>query len=78
LVFSALQAADHGEGLVLRCYNGRASAVEGRWRFSGPAARAVRVRADETPLAELALEDGGRAVRFRAGPREIVSVLVST
>ena len=77
LVFSALQPAEHGAGLVLRCYNARTSAVEGRWRLSGPAARAVRVRADETPLAELALEDGGRAIPFRAGPREIVSVLVS-
>ena len=77
LIHSALQPAGRGEGFVLRCYNTRESAVEGRWRLSHPAVRAVRVRADETPLAELSLEHAGRTIPFRAGPREIVSVLAA-
>jgi hypothetical protein len=76
MVFSALQPAERGPGIVLRCYNARESPVDGCWRLSPPAGRAVRVRADETPLAELELEEGGGAIPFQAGPREIVSVLV--
>jgi hypothetical protein len=36
----------------------------------------VRVRADESSIGELPLEDEGRVVPFRIGPWEIVSVLV--
>ncbi len=77
LVFSSMKAAEDGDALVLRCYNARAAATDGRWRLGRPAAGAARVRADETRLGELLLEDGGRVIPFGAGPHEIVSVLVS-
>jgi mannosylglycerate hydrolase len=81
LVFSSMKPAEEGDGLVLRCYNARPAATAGRWRLGRSAARAVRVRADESALEELSLEElslegGGRAVPFHAGPHEIVSVLV--
>jgi mannosylglycerate hydrolase len=76
LVFSAMKPAEEGDAIVLRCYNARPAAAEGRWRLGHPASRAVRVRADETSIGELPLEDEGRMVPFRIGPREIVSVLV--
>jgi mannosylglycerate hydrolase len=77
LVFSSMKPAEDGDALVLRCYNARAADAEGRWRLGRPVARAARVRADETRLDELRLEDGGRVIPFGAGPHEIVSVLVS-
>jgi alpha-mannosidase len=76
LVFSSMKPAEEGDGLVLRCYNARPTATAGRWRLGHSAAGAVRVRADESVLEELSLEAGGRALPFRAGPHEIVSVLV--
>ena len=78
LVFSALKPAEEGDGLVLRCYNALPAPADGRWRLGRPAARAVRVRADETEMCELPLEDEGRAIPFRAGPREIVTVHVAS
>jgi alpha-mannosidase len=77
LVFSSMKPAEEGDALVLRCYNARAAATDGRWHLGRPAARAARVRADETQLGELPLEDGGHVIPFGAGPCEIVSVLVS-
>ena len=77
LVFSSLKPAEEGDGLVLRCYNARSAAGEGRWRLDPQVVRAVRVRADETELGELPLEDGGRTIAFRAGPNEIVTVRVT-
>jgi alpha-mannosidase len=64
LVFSSAKPAEEGDGLVLRCWNGRAEPVSGAWRFGRPLARAVRLRADERAegAVELALADGGRAV----------------
>jgi 2-O-(6-phospho-alpha-D-mannosyl)-D-glycerate hydrolase len=77
LVFSAAKPAADGGGIVLRCYNARAESVEGCWRLRRPAARAELVRADERGERALPLHDDGRAIPFRAGPRGLVTVLVT-
>ncbi|HYC33190.1 MAG TPA: hypothetical protein VEB59_12950 [Gemmatimonadales bacterium] len=76
LVLSAVKPAAEGDGIVLRCCNTSAEVVEGAWRLPFAAGRAWRVRADEREPEALVLDDGGRTVRFRAGPRAIVSVLL--
>ena len=73
LVLSALKPATEGEGLVLRCYNGSAAPAAGCWRLPFPASAAGRVRADEREARPVLLEEGGRTLRFTAGPREIVT-----
>jgi mannosylglycerate hydrolase len=76
LVFSALKPAEDNDGIILRCYNARATPTEGAWRMTFAVDSAKRVRADEREPSHLTVEDGGRVVRFHAGPHEIVSVLV--
>ncbi len=76
LVFSALKPAEDNDGIILRCYNARATATEGAWRIASPVDSAKRVRADEREPSQLSVEDGGRVIRFHAGPHEIVSVWV--
>ncbi len=75
-MFSALKP---GEGdprdIVLRCYNPDDRPVAGAWRFAAPVSAAFRTRLDEREPVPLVLEDGGRVVRFTAGPREIVTVM---
>jgi mannosylglycerate hydrolase len=75
LVFSALKPAEDNDGIILRCYNARATPTEGAWRMTFAVDSAKRVRADEREPSQLTVEDG-RVVRFHAGPHEIVSVLV--
>jgi len=55
--------------------NRRSHEVQGSWRCDFPVAVARRARLDETPLHALDLD--GNRVLFRAGPREIVTILVS-
>jgi alpha-mannosidase len=74
LAFSAFVPARSREGVVLRCFNLRDRVVEGRARFGFPVSQVERVRADETVLEKL--DPAGDEVRFRAGPREVVSLLV--
>jgi hypothetical protein len=64
LVFSSAKPPEQGNGLVLRCWNGRAEPVAGAWRFGRPVARAVRLRADERGdgAVELVLAGGGKVV----------------
>jgi alpha-mannosidase len=76
LVLSAVKPAQAGGGTVLRCYNATARAAAGTWRFGAPVRAAYRVRADERESVPLVLEDRGRAVRFTAGPHEIVTLMV--
>lgn len=76
LVCSAVKPAVESPGLVLRCYHAGPRRVEGRWRFTRPRAQAWRVRADEREPVEVPLEQGGRALRFRAEPGEWVTHLV--
>jgi mannosylglycerate hydrolase len=76
LVYAACKPAEQGQGMVLRCYNSRDAATTGEWRFTEPVAGAAQVRLDESEIVGLPVGDLGRVVRFEAGPREIVSVLV--
>ena len=76
LVLSAVKPAQAGPGTVLRCYNATGRAAAGAWRFGVAVRAAYRVRADERESVPLVLEDRGRAVRFTAGPHEIVTVVV--
>jgi len=77
LAFRALKPAEHGEGLVLRCVNLTRRAQRGEWRFPFPLIRAFRARLDETVETELPLSPDRRVVAFRAGSREIVTVIVT-
>ena len=77
LAVSAVKVADAGDDLVLRCWNGRADATVGRWRFASPVARARLARADETGARDLPLDADGRSVEFPAGPHAIVTLIVS-
>jgi alpha-mannosidase len=77
LVCSAVKPAQQpGDDLVLRCYNPDDTPAAGGWRFSDPVRSAWRTRLDEREPVPLVLEDGGRVVRFSAGPHEIVTVVV--
>ncbi len=82
LVLSAVKPAQaggggSGGGLVLRCYNATDAKTAGAWRFGEGVKSAHRVRADERDSVALVLEGRGRTVRFVAGPREIVTILVT-
>ncbi|HET7828833.1 MAG TPA: glycosyl hydrolase-related protein [Candidatus Limnocylindrales bacterium] len=65
LVFSALKAAEDGDGWILRAWNAEARDV--RTRVTGPGLRSERCRLDERPLPE------DRAADDRVGPFEIAT-----
>ena len=77
LVFSALKPAEHGDAMVLRCYNATGKPTAGLWHFSQPVSSARRARADELGLHDIRLGDGGRIVPFHAAASEIVTIMVS-
>jgi alpha-mannosidase len=77
LVLSAVKPAHSGSALVLRCYNATDRAAAGAWRFGDAVRSAHRVRADERESTALVLEERGRVVRFTAGPRELVTLLIT-
>jgi len=74
LVFSALKPAEDGSGVVIRCYNPGAGAVEGILRLGREVTAAARVRADERERELLPLDPGGRSLRFRARAGEVVTI----
>jgi mannosylglycerate hydrolase len=76
LSFRALKPREDGDGIVLRCVNLTRHERRGAWTFPDPVLRAYRGRLDETLQAELPLSENRRVIRFRAGPREIVTVIV--
>lgn len=77
LVFSTMKPGeDDPRDVVLRCYNPEDRPVAGAWRFAVPVGAAFQTQLDEQEPVPLVLEDGGRVVRFTAGPRDIVTVLV--
>jgi hypothetical protein len=78
LAFKALKPRDDGPGVVLRCVNLTAGPVAGAWRWPGPILRAFRARLDETVLEQLEPANDRREIRFVAGPREIVTIIVET
>jgi hypothetical protein len=77
LVFSGMKPAEQGEGVVLRCYNATARPTAGLWHFGEPVSGAQRARADERPLHDIRLGEGGRIVPFHAGAHEIVTIMVA-
>ena len=77
LVLSAVKPALEGAGIVIRCFNLRDTASQGRLRFGFPIRRIQRIRADETVLAELSIGENGPTVDFSAGPRALVTLRVS-
>jgi hypothetical protein len=77
LVFSGLKPAEQGEGMVLRCYNATARPTAGLWHLGEPVSSAQRARADERPLHEIRLGEGGRIVPFHAAAHEIVTIMVA-
>jgi len=78
LVFSSAKPPEQGDGLVLRCWNARAEAVSGAWRFARPVARAIRVRADERSASagELVLAESGHEVPVVVEPYGIATTRV--
>ena len=77
LVFSGIKPAEEEEGLVLRCYNATARPTAGLWHFPEPVSSARRMRADERPLHDIRLGEGGRIVPFHAAAHEIVTIMVA-
>jgi hypothetical protein len=72
LIFSTVKAGED-DLMILRCWNARETPVSGRWMSAVELKRAVRLRADESEIEELSIQDG-RAVPFVAGPRAIVTI----
>jgi alpha-mannosidase len=75
LAFSAVKDSADGEWIVFRCLNLLDEPVEGSWRMPLEIREAMKSRLDESPLEELGIVDG-HLVRFTAGPREVVTILV--
>jgi alpha-mannosidase len=73
LVLSALKPAEDGLGVAARCYNVRPLEVAGRLRSARRLVRARLIRADETTLLDLGLEEKGHAIAFTVGSREMIS-----
>ena len=74
LAFSTLKESEDGAGIIARCVNLLEHEVDGAWQFGFPIREALRARLDETPREALPHEHD--RVTFRAGPREVVTILV--
>jgi alpha-mannosidase len=74
LAFSAAKESEDGEWLVLRCVNLCDDDVAGRWRLPFEIREARASRLDEMIGAEQPFENTD--IRFVAGPRAIVTLLV--
>ena len=71
-----MKPAEEGDGIVLRCFNATAHAVQGTLRFGRPRSRAVRVRADEQEPVAVSLGNAGRTLTFTAAPHAWVTLVV--
>ena len=74
---SAITIAQQHDGVILRAVNLTAHPTRGTWHLphEGPW-QITRCRLDETPLGDPAAS--GARVAFQAGPREIVTMLITT
>jgi alpha-mannosidase len=77
LVLSAVKPPETGAGLILRCCNATDQARDGTWWVTPAPVAAWRVRADERSPEPMPVDQRTGALRFQAGPREIVTVRVS-
>jgi alpha-mannosidase len=76
LVLTSAKPAESGGGMVVRCCNLGGESVEGVWRLSRAIRRARRIRADETVISELPLQEGGTRVPFTLPPHALGSFLL--
>jgi mannosylglycerate hydrolase len=74
LAFGCVKESEDGAWTVLRCVNLLDEATEGSWQLGGMIREARLARLDETP--EDPMEAVGDRVRFRARPRDVVTILV--
>jgi alpha-mannosidase len=74
LAFGAAKVAESGDHVVLRCVNLLEAAVDGAWHLPRAPGELRRARLDETPSE--VIDAQGSVVRFCAGPREVVTILV--
>ena len=74
LRLSALKPPEHGEGIILRLWNGEDRPIEGTVRFWRPFARAVRVNLAEEGGELLATDTD--TLRLTVGGRQVVTVRV--
>ena len=74
LAFSTAKESDDGTSIALRAVNLLERPVEGAWQLGFDVHEASLARLDETVLSPLSVD--GRAIRFVAPPRGVVTVLV--
>ncbi|HTL99768.1 MAG TPA: glycosyl hydrolase-related protein, partial [Candidatus Omnitrophota bacterium] len=75
LVLSAAKPAEDGDGMILRCWNAGDAATVGRVRIHPHPSQAERSAGDERGGGVIPRDPDG-SVRFRAGPREIVTLRI--
>jgi alpha-mannosidase len=76
LALTGVKLSEEGEDLIVRCVNLTPARLEATLETFLPIREAIKARLDETPSETLAVE-GGRRVRFPAGPHEIVTLRLS-
>jgi alpha-mannosidase len=76
---SSIKESENGRAIVLRCVNLSDREQSGVWTLSSRIESAQLARLDETPLQGLEAreEDGRTAIAFSAGPRAVVTILVT-
>jgi mannosylglycerate hydrolase len=74
LAFSGAKESEDGRWLVLRCVNLLDEPRAGSWRLGADIREAHLARLDETAIEPAPLD--GESVRFLAGPRAVVTMLV--
>ncbi|MBD3173820.1 MAG: hypothetical protein GF320_01460, partial [Armatimonadia bacterium] len=75
LIHTATKRSPGCERVVIRCFNPAETPVEGKLRPGFAIESAWLGDLLETPVADLAVEDG--AVRFTAGPKQVVTLLLA-
>jgi hypothetical protein len=76
---SAIKESESGRAIVLRCVNLSEREQAGTWTLPSPVESAHRARLDETPLEGIEAREveGKTVIAFTAGPRAVVTILVT-
>jgi alpha-mannosidase len=76
---SAIKESESGREIVLRCVNLSEREQSGTWTLPVPVESARLARLDETPIQpiETQEQDGRAVIAFTAGPRAVVTILVT-